>query len=135
MVATILKYINKIMKSYGKELVLDIHNCDTSTFTRRSITKYFKELCDLIGMVRCKLSFWDDCGVPPEEQETEPHLKGTTAVQFIMTSNIVIHTLDLLETVYVNIFSCNNFDADTAAKFSAEWFRGEIVNSHVIERK
>jgi len=71
----------------------------------------------------------------PEEQETEPHLKGTSAVQFIETSNIVIHTLDILESVYLNIFSCKDFNADAAAKFSAEWFRGEIVDSNVIERK
>ncbi len=123
------------MNTYGKELLLDIHNCDSSTFTRKSIRNYFKELCSLIDMERAKLFFWDDWGVAPEDQETEPHLKGTTAVQFIMTSNIVIHTLDLLENVYVNIFSCKDFNVDTAAKFTEEWFRGKIVNSNVIERK
>ena len=123
------------MESYGKELILDIHNCDPSTFNRNSIRKYLKQLCALIDMERCKLCWWDDHGVPIEEQETEPHMKGTTAVQFISTSDIVIHTLDLLENVYLNIFSCKDFDAETAAKFSAEWFKGEIVNSHVIERK
>jgi len=123
------------MKSYGKELILDIHNCDTSTFTRKSIKKYFKELCTLINMERCKLCWWDDYGVPLEEQETKPHLKGTTAIQFIKTSNITVHTLDLMENVYLNIFSCKDFDSDIARKFSEQWFKGRIVNSHIIERK
>ncbi len=123
------------MKPYGKELILDIHNCDPATFTRPCIKNYFKELCTLIDMERCKLCWWDDYGVPPEEQETEPHLKGTTAIQFISTSNITIHTLDLLQNVYVNIFSCKEFDVDTAEKFTKEWFKGKVVNSHVIERK
>ena len=123
------------MKSYGKELILDIHNCDTSTFTRKSIKKYFKELCTLINMERCKLCWWDDYGVPLEEQETEPHLKGTTAIQFIKTSNITMHTLDLMENVYLNIFSCKDFDSDIVKKFSEQWFKGRIVNSHIIERK
>ena len=92
------------MKSYGKELIIDLHGCDASTFNRKSIRKFFKELCVLIDMERCKLSFWDDYDVPPEEQEHEPHLKGTSAIQFIKTSNIVIHTLDILENVYLNIF-------------------------------
>lgn len=122
------------MNSYGKELILDIHNCDPSTFNRKSIKKYLIKLCELIDMERCKLSWWDDSGVPPEEQETEPHLKGTTAVQFIMTSNIVIHTLDLLGVVYINIFSCKNFNTTTAKKFSEKWFKGEIVNSQLIKR-
>ena len=33
--------------SYGKELVLDIHECDVSKFTRESIEQFFIELLDL----------------------------------------------------------------------------------------
>ncbi len=123
------------MTPYGKELILDIHNCDSSTFTRKSIRNFFKELCDLIEMKRSRLVWWDDRGVPQEEQETEPHLKGTSAVQFIETSNIVIHTLDILESVYLNIFSCKDFDTNVAREFSQEWFKGKVANSHVIERR
>lgn len=123
------------MNSYGKELILDIHNCDSSKFNRRSIKNYIQQLCELIEMERCKLCWWDDYGVPVEEQETEPHLKGTTAVQFIKTSNILIHTLDLLKNVYINIFSCKDFDTDLAKNFSKEWFKGKIVNFQIIERK
>ncbi len=123
------------MKSYGTELILDIHNCDPSTFNRKSIRTYFKRLCILIDMERCKLCWWDDYNVPSEEQETEPHLKGTTAIQFIKTSNVIIHTLDLLKKVYLNIFSCKDFDSKVVQKFSEEWFRGKVVNSHKIERK
>lgn len=122
------------MKTYGKELIIDLHNCEAATFNRKSIKKYFVEVCDLIDMERCKLSWWDDHGVPEEEQQTDPHLKGTTAVQFILTSNIVIHTLDLLGNVYINIFSCKDFDSDDAMIFTAKWFKGKIVSFHEIER-
>lgn len=123
------------MKNYGKELILDLHNCDVSKFDRKNIRNYFKKICDLIDMERCKLTWWDDYGVPPEEQETEPHLKGTSAVQFIKTSNITIHTLELLEAAYINIFSCKEFDRKTAEKFTREWFGGKIVTSQIIVRK
>lgn len=122
------------MNSYGKELIIDIHHCDSSTFTRRSIRKYFKNLCEQIDMKPEKLCWWDDYGLEPELQQTEPHTKGTTAVQFILTSNITIHTLDLLKSVYINIFSCKDIDTEVALKFSEEWFKGKLVNSHVIER-
>ncbi len=122
------------MKNYGKELILDIHNCDPTTFTRKSIRNYFKKLCDLIDMERCELYWWDDYGIPPEEQQTEPHMKGTSAIQFISTSNITIHTLDLLENVYLNIFSCKEFDSDLVKKFSEDWFKGKTVNSQIIKR-
>jgi S-adenosylmethionine/arginine decarboxylase-like enzyme len=122
------------MKVYGKELILDLHQCDLSSFNRRSLKKYFIELCDLIDMKRAKLTWWDDYQLPLEERQTEPHLKGTSAVQFIMTSNITIHTLDLLGAVYVNIFSCKEFDEKVAKDFTAQWFKGKIVSSHTIKR-
>jgi len=122
------------MKYYGKELILDLHNCNPTTFNRKSIRRYFIELCKVIDMKRSKLTWWDDYKVPEEERQTEPHLKGTSAVQFIMTSNITIHTLDLLGAVYINIFSCKDFDAEIAKKFTSDWFTGNIVNSQEIDR-
>ncbi len=92
------------MGDYGKELILDLHNCDPNSFRRRKIRLYFKEICRLIGMERCKLCWWDDLYTPKGEEETEPHLVGTSAVQFIKTSNITIHTLDMLQKVFLNVF-------------------------------
>ena len=122
-------------KNYGYELVLDVHACDPSTFTRDSIDRFFSELCELIDMKKCEVYFWDDVGVPVEEQQTDPHTKGTSAVCFILTSTIVIHTLDLLEVVYVNIFSCKPFDPEQASEFTKDWYKGEIRNSTFIERQ
>jgi len=122
-------------KPYGKELILDLHNCDPKRFKRVTIKKFFRELCELIDMQRCELFWWDDYGLSKEERQTEPHLKGTSAIQFIMTSNITIHTLDILKSVYLNIFSCKDFNAKKAAQFSRNFFGGKIVNQVVIKRK
>ena len=119
---------------YGYELILDLHGCDSSTFNRKSLRQYFKKLCDAIDMKRCKLCFWDDVGVPAEEMQTSLHTKGTSAVQFILTSNITIHTLDLLNAVYVNIFSCKTFDEKLAETITKEWFGASECRSHFIER-
>jgi len=122
-------------KDYGKELVLDLHNCNAKKFTRTALEKFFKELCTEIDMKRCELVWWDDHGLPPEECQTEPHLKGISAVQFIMTSNITIHTLELLGNVYLNIFSCKEFDAGKASVFSQRFFEGKVVSATTIVRK
>ena len=119
---------------YGYELILDMHGCDVSTFTRQSLKEYFTKLCEAIDMERCELYFWDDEGVPPEEQQTSPHTKGVSAVQFILTSSIVIHTLELLEAAYVNIFSCKAFDRDVAEKLTKEWFGAKECRATFIER-
>lgn len=119
---------------YGKELIIDLYDCNPNQFTRKSIRNYFKQLCKIIDMERGKLCWWDDLYTPEEEKETEDHLVGTSAVQFIKTSNITIHTLDILQRVYLNIFSCKGFDEDVATNFSKEWFEGRVINKQVIRR-
>ena len=120
---------------YGRELILDLHGCNARGFTRTEIERYCGELCDLIGMERCDLHFWDDVGVPGEEQQTNPKTKGTSAVQFILTSTIVIHTLDLMKAAYINIFSCKEFDTDEAAEFTAKWFSSTDWTANVVTRR
>lgn len=119
---------------YGKELILDLHECDVGKFTRDSIEQYFIELCELIDMQRCALHFWDDLDTPEEEKQTSPHTQGTSAVQFILTSNITIHTLDQLGNVYVNIFSCKEFDSNEAFSFTRDWFKGTVMQLNIIAR-
>ena len=119
---------------YGFELILDLHGCDVGKFTRSSLRKYFAALCKAIDMKRCDLHFWDDVGVPPEEQQISPHTKGTSAVQFILTSTIVVHTLDLLKAVYVNIFSCKPYDREAAERLTKEWFGAKECRATFIER-
>ena len=121
-------------KPYGFELILDLHGCDISTFNRKSLDGYFAKLCKAIKMQKCERYFWDDVGLPEKEKQTSPQTKGSSAVQFILTSTIVVHTLDLLEAVYVNIFSCKNYDKELATKITREWFGATECKTHFIER-
>jgi S-adenosylmethionine decarboxylase len=120
--------------AYGEELMLDLHQCETTRFTREAIEQWCVELCELIDMERCDLHFWDDFGVAETDRQVQPKTKGTSAVQFILTSTIVIHTLDLLKTAYVNIFSCKEFDTDEAARFTARWFNSKEWTAKVVIR-
>ncbi len=120
---------------YGEELILDLHGCDIAKFTRQGIQDFCAELCDLIDMEPCDLYFWDDLGVPEGEQQTHPKTKGTSAVQFILTSSIVIHTLTLMKSAYVNVFSCKPFDSDAAARFTVQWFGATDWTSNVVTRR
>ncbi len=114
------------MEAYGKLLVLDLHDCDVSTFNRQSLRLFCKELCELIGMNPEKFEPWDDDGVPEEEKQTEPHLKGYSCVQFITTSGITIHALELLGKIYIDLFSCKEFDNVEVGEFALEWFGGTM---------
>ena len=46
--------------NYGKELILDLHDCDPTTFNRISLDMFFECLCDAIDMKMCDRHFWDD---------------------------------------------------------------------------
>jgi S-adenosylmethionine/arginine decarboxylase-like enzyme len=120
--------------AYGYELILDLHSCDTNTFTRACLDQFFDELCGLIDMEKCVVHFWDDVGVAPEDQQTSPQTKGTSAVCFILTSTIVVHTLDLLQAVYINIFSCKSFNPEVAEEFTRTWFKAESCVAKFVER-
>lgn len=122
------------VERYGQEFILDLHNCDEAKFNRTDIELYFIELCDLINMKRCALHFWDDENVAEEDKQTKPHLKGISAIQFILTSNITIHTLDILKKVYINVFSCKDFDEGDVQEYSKKYFKGVVVRSIKIDR-
>ena len=119
---------------YGWELILDLHGCNPCTFTRDCLDRYFSRLCDLIDMEKCEVHYWDDLGLPKEERQTSPLTKGTSAVCFILTSTIVVHTLDELRAVYVNIFSCQEFEPDLPAEVTAKWFEADSCERTFIRR-
>ncbi len=122
------------MKTYGKELILDLHDCSVSEFNRESIEDYIAKLCALIGMEREDLHFWDYEDDPEGYENAPPHLKGTSAVQFIKTSSIVLHSLDDLGKIFINVFSCKDFDEVEVRSFTETFFGGCVVGCSVIER-
>lgn len=125
---------NKKNKPYGQELVLDLHGCNTTLFNRRGLTFFLQGLCTRIDMQPEDMYFWDDVGVSADEVQTDPLTKGTSAILFILTSSIVIHTLDLTGKVFINIFSCKTFDVVEAEKFCVRFFAGTVVARTTIVR-
>ena len=119
---------------YGKELILDLHNCNQSKFNREEITNFFRDVCSETGMKGEDIYFWDDLDVSKDEIQTNPQTKGTTGIQFILTSNITIHTLDLLYQVHINFFSCKDFEPYIVEQLALARFGGVIRNSITLTR-
>ena len=122
------------MKNFGTELIIDLYECDVGLFNRDDLTRYLVEVCDLIGMKRADLHFWDYEGDDAAREAAPAHLAGISAVQFIETSNITIHTLDKLRTIYVNIFSCAEFNHDEAFRFTKAFFDAHASHVASLER-
>lgn len=121
---------------YGPELILDLHNCDATTFNRKNLRAFGKAICKEIGMTPHKFRSepWDDDGVLEDECQVKPETKGYSAIQFLMESHIVIHTLELTRSAYINIFSCKDFDRNKAKRFTKNWFGAKQISSRLIRR-
>ena len=107
---------------YGPELALDCELCRVAAMTERSIRAFLRELCKVIEM-------------KPESLFVQI-VEGNriTAIQFILTSNITIHTEPAARCVFVNIFSCKVFDSGKARAFTQNWFDAQAVREHLIQR-
>ena len=119
---------------YGQELIIDLENADVSKFNRTDLDKFFDELCEILEVDPEDRHYWDEVNIPEEKRLTDPKHVGTTAIQFLLKSNITIHTLSLLKAVYINIFVCGEFDVMSAVIFCREFFNAELSKQTILER-
>ncbi len=120
---------------YGYSSVLDVIECDPRTFTRASIEAFLIALCDAIDMEREDLHFWDYKDDPVGYAAAAIHLRGTSAVQFIKTSTIVVHTLDELKVVFIDLFSCKEYDPHTVRALVESYFKGKMRSFRTFTRE
>lgn len=119
---------------YGQSFLIDLHRCDISLFNRHDIDRFFTGLCEIIDMKPEDRYFWDDLDALEGEKQTDPQTRGTSAIQFILKSSIVIHTLDLLGDVYIDVFSCKLFDISEILDFSIKFFDAKKHTATPITR-
>jgi len=123
---------------YGVSLLIDLYGCDSRRFSRRTIRRFMVEFCAHIGMEREALHFWD-FPTRAERLAAPAHLAGISAVQFITTSNITLHTLDRDRAIFLDCFTCNNaFDEASghlaAVDFAKTFWRAERSEFQVFGR-
>jgi len=64
-----------------------------------------------------------------------PSADGISVIQFLYSSSILCHCIDEESKVFINIFSCNKFDAEKAKMFALRATGGNIASLHNITRK
>lgn len=119
----------KKQDGWGVEMQLDLHNCNPELIrSKEDITRYVRELCDLIKMKR----FGDTQVVHFGEDEK---VAGYSMVQLIETSLISGHFANATNASYINIFSCKMYDPKVVSDFTTNFFGGTVSNSTVVIRK
>lgn len=115
---------------YGYELVVNASGCsDPSLITKPKLAEFTTELCQAIDMkMVLEPFFWDAI------DSDKPHVQGTSFVQFLETSSIVIHTLTITEIVFLNVFSCKEFNPAVVEQHVQQFFQPQHLDSQLIER-
>jgi len=109
--------------------MLDVKGCEINRATDPEYIKHFtKELVNLIDMV--------PYGEPQLVHFAEGTEKaGWTVIQLIETSNIMGHFLDNSGDLYMDIFSCKNFDENKVIDAINQFFKPERIKPRFLRRK
>lgn len=113
---------------WGKLASINLYGCDSELIkSKKHIKKFIVELCKLIDMKRYGRCLIKSFG--------KGNLKGTSALQFIETSSITVHNDETENRVFVDIFSCKDFDENKAEQFSKKFFKATHSGKKVLIRK
>ncbi|MBI3035295.1 adenosylmethionine decarboxylase, partial [Candidatus Woesearchaeota archaeon] len=118
------------MSEFGLHVTLDASGCNKRKLA--SVTLVYdilNKLPDKIGMTKMTLPYvvkWLDKFANGTE--------GVSGFIMIAESHISIHTFPDQDYVFMDIFSCREFDAEMAAKYLIGAFEAKKYQRHVLKR-
>lgn len=116
-------------RTFGMELVLDLHGCDGKVMrSRAKLDAFARKLCRRIKMKRYGEPLLEHFG------HKDPVTAGYSLVQLIETSSITGHFSENTGSAYLNIFSCKEFSGDDAAEFCKKYFGAKKMVKRFIIR-
>jgi S-adenosylmethionine/arginine decarboxylase-like enzyme len=111
-------------KYWGYHLTLDVKECAAGTYDNKEhLEKWIKALVKKIDMVAY--------GEPQiiHFGHGEKHLAGWTVLQLIETSNITAHYCDEYGDVFIDVFSCKEFNPQDVVDNIIEFFQPQDIQN------
>jgi S-adenosylmethionine/arginine decarboxylase-like enzyme len=116
------------LRTWGKHLVLDAGGCSPKMIGCPIVIKNFtKDLVKRIDMVAY--------GDPQIVMFGTGNKKGYTLIQLIETSNIAAHFVEENNTMYLDVFSCKDFDPSIVKETVREYFDAQRFSSRIFLRE
>ncbi|OHA65159.1 MAG: hypothetical protein A3D64_02580 [Candidatus Wildermuthbacteria bacterium RIFCSPHIGHO2_02_FULL_49_9] len=116
-------------KLYGKELLLTLIDCNPETLrSKQKIVAFTKQMCGVIGMKPYGKPFVARFGLGKD------FTAGYSLAQLIETSSITGHFSELWNRVYLDVFSCKEYDEKKAAAFAKKYFGTKRVIQKLVYR-
>jgi len=117
-----------VLRTWGKHLILDAAGCSPKMIgCPNIITSFAKDLVKRIDMV--------PYGNPQVVMFGSGNKKGYTLVQLIETSNITAHFVEENNSMYLDVFSCKDFDQDVVKEAVHEYFDAQKFRSKLMLRQ
>jgi S-adenosylmethionine decarboxylase len=116
-------------EAFGPHLTLDLSQCNKNKLNDLDfIFKILYELPEKIHMTKITQPYvFPYSGLVPED-------KGVTGFVVIAESHISVHTFQEKDYVFIDLFSCKNFDVEKAAKYLIEAFEAKKVAKNILQR-
>jgi S-adenosylmethionine/arginine decarboxylase-like enzyme len=116
------------LRTWGKHLILDAAGCSPKRIGSSTVIKNFTN--DLVKRIDMKAY-----GEPQIVMFGTGNKKGYTLIQLIETSNIAGHFVEENNTMYLDVFSCKDFDAEIVRELVGEYFDAQKFNIRVLLRQ
>ncbi len=117
------------MTEFGPHLTIDASDCNIRKLTDVSVVyDILNKLPTFMGMTKMTLPYvvkWKDKWAKTE---------GISGFVMIAESHISIHTFPEENYVFIDVFSCKNFDTDKAAEFIIKAFEAKKSEKNVVKR-
>ncbi|MBZ0255054.1 S-adenosylmethionine decarboxylase [bacterium] len=111
---------------YGKHLIASFKHCNQNIIDKDFISDFLHQLAIDIDM--------QPFGQPIVERFGEGIEIGISGVQLIETSAITVHTNDMARDLYLDVFSCKDFEADDVLQYVQDRFAPEESSHKVLLR-
>ena len=116
-----------VLRTWGKHLILDAAGCSPKMISCPKVVDGFaRSLVKRIDMV--------PFGNPQVVMFGSGNKKGYTLVQLIETSNITAHFVEENNSMYLDVFSCKDFDPLIVKATLEEFFEARTIKSRVVTR-
>ena len=112
---------------WGYHLMLDCSGCERIT-DADNIRSFVKQLVSSIDMVAVGEPWIERTAIGLTDKE------GYSLYQLIVTSNISAHFVDESRQIYLDVFSCKEFDKDVVCSVVNTYFKPSKIKTNFFPR-
>ena len=121
-----------LKKPFGTHLILDADDCQGKINDRKHIQSFIDTLVKKMGMKKVGetiFEYFED-----NDYNRERDIVGYSVVQIISLSNITIHINEISRTIYLDVFTCGDFDDTKIGLIFSDYFQAQKIKKRILTR-